>query len=64
MEIRNCRSCGAKIVWMKTKLGKTIPVDVVMGCKVDDTKETIFDPDLMTSHFATCPDAKKWRKKK
>jgi hypothetical protein len=56
-----CRSCGAEIVWLKTDAGKSIPVDAE---SVVDPGAMIFDPDQMTSHFATCPDAQKWRKEK
>jgi len=41
-----CRTCGATIQWIVTKRQKRMPVDV---------------PER-TSHFATCPDADKWRK--
>ena len=43
-----CRSCGADIVWSKTLTGRTMPIDI----------------DLKTSHFATCPQSRLWRKKK
>ena len=56
-----CRSCGAEIVWMKTGSGKNIPVDAET---VADEGATIFDPEQMISHFATCPEAKEWREKK
>jgi len=56
-----CRSCGAEIVWLKTSAGKNIPVD---ADTVADAGAEIFDPDTMMSHFATCPDASKWRKKR
>jgi len=56
-----CRSCGAEITWMKTSGGKNIPVDAET---VEDEGATIFDPDTMTTHFETCPDADKFRKKK
>jgi len=55
-----CRSCGAEIVWLKTDRGKNIPVDAE---DVVDEQQEVFDPDTQTTHFATCPDAKKWRKK-
>ena len=55
--IAECKSCKAKIVWMKTKIGKNIPVDWEEG--ID--KETLFDYAHMTSHFATCPNAMKHR---
>lgn len=41
-----CRSCGAAIVWILTKAGKKMPVEIA-------TRE---------SHFARCPAAKEWRK--
>jgi hypothetical protein len=48
-----CRSCGAAIVWMVTSRGKQMPVDA----------QTVGVPDVKpVSHFATCPQAKKWRK--
>ena len=57
-----CKSCGAEIVWLKTSSDKNIPVDC--DTVEEDTlgMPEVFDPDTMTSHFATCPDAKKWRK--
>jgi hypothetical protein len=56
-----CKSCGEEIIWMKTDAGKNIPVDAET---VADTGATIFDPEQMISHFATCKDANTWRKKK
>ncbi len=59
-----CKSCGAEIVWLKTSGGKNIPVDA------DSVEEDalgmpeVFDPDTMTTHFETCPDADKFRKTK
>lgn len=61
MDKAKCRSCGAEIVWLKTDAGKNMPVDAET---VVDEGATIFDPDQMTSHFATCPDAAKHRKNK
>jgi len=46
--VTHCRSCAARIVWIKTESGKNMPVNAEG------------DP---TSHFATCPDANRWRKK-
>jgi hypothetical protein len=42
-----CRSCGAEVVWERTKNDKLTPVN----------------PDG-TPHWATCPAAKDWRRKK
>jgi hypothetical protein len=45
---RTCRSCGARVAWLKTiKTGSLAPVN----------------PDGI-SHFATCPQAPAWRKPK
>ncbi len=55
-----CRSCGAEILWKKTKEGKFMPVDIGST----ESTEAVFDPATMKSHFATCPDAGKWRKPK
>jgi len=50
-----CKSCGALILWMKTKFEKWIPVDF-------DEKflnHGQFDPDIgHVPHFATCPNAR------
>jgi len=65
MEISKCRSCGADIFWIEYK-GKKHPVDAVsmQGFREDPvTKEWELERTFKT-HFATCPDAKKWRKKK
>jgi len=65
-----CKSCGAEIEWIKTKAGKNAPIDA------KPVKVYIEAPDLIghenrwilisafTSHFATCPDADKFRRKK
>jgi hypothetical protein len=56
-----CRACKAEIMWMTTTNGKKIPVDIET---VGDIGATVFDPDTMVSHFATCPDAEKFRKRR
>lgn len=57
-----CRSCGAIIVWMKTKSGKNMPVDY---SSVPPDDPFVFDPERgHISHFATCPNANKHRKPK
>ena len=48
IDTRTCRSCGARVAWLKTvKTGSLAPVN----------------PDGI-SHFATCPQAPSWRKPK
>lgn len=61
VNIVKCRSCGAGILWMLTSSKRMIPVD---AATCPDHKAEVFDPKTMTSHFATCPDAAKWRKHK
>ena len=41
----HCRSCGEEIAWYETPMGKLMPLN-----------EGTLEP-----HFATCPDANKWR---
>lgn len=60
LNIRNCRSCGAQIVWMKTKRGKNIPVDA----ETANPGERVFQYGVHTSHFSTCPNADQHRKKR
>ena len=56
-----CRSCGAEIVWLQTNSGKRIPVDAET-CP-DGEAERLYQPEHgHVSHFATCPQAGKWRK--
>ena len=69
-----CRSCGAPIEWRQTAAtGKLIPLDleprtdgnlVVTGGLASQAK--MFDPpeSRRVSHFATCPQAAKWRRGK
>jgi hypothetical protein len=65
---RECRSCGATVVWMVTGRGRNIPVDA------DSVDEAELEFDEVTglplfhygehqSHFETCPDAKDWRRR-
>lgn len=55
-----CQSCGAAIVWFRTKTGKRMPVDEATTQPTD--AEHQFDLSRHKSHFATCADADKWRK--
>ena len=52
--------CGETMLWMTTKEGKKICVNVrpeIVGMKT-------FDPATMISHFATCPMAADFKKNK
>lgn len=60
MNVTNCRSCNERMVWLVTSKGKKMPVDA----ETVEAGDEEFDPKRHTSHFATCPDAEKFRKEK
>ena len=75
-----CKGCGADITWIKTRLGKSMPVDEkpvpyfrgtgdkivtedgdVISCDLNGTELIGFG---YVSHFVTCPQADRFRRKK
>lgn len=58
--IDRCNSCRAEIIWLKTPAGKNNPVNAATVLPED----TVFNWERHVSHFATCPDAGAWRRKK
>lgn len=50
-----CRSCGAMVVWAKTSKGADIPLNVA-------AQVTIAGKHYGRTHFATCPQAREWRR--
>jgi hypothetical protein len=58
--IKRCRGCNAQVIWFETPAGSRMPVDAATVEPED------FELDLTRhiSHFATCPDHAKFRKKK
>lgn len=66
-----CKACDAPIIWAETENGNRIPLDAksekrfVLGREGSwgDTKVAAMK-DTYTSHFATCPNANDFRKKK
>lgn len=66
-EIVKCESCGADIIWVKTINDKAIPLNPEMKTILTLAPGSIHPKYQVVrgreSHFATCPDAKKWRKK-
>lgn len=56
----SCSSCGAAIVWFRTKSGKRMPVDATSTLPTD--AEHQLDLKRHISHFATCPNAPQHRK--
>lgn len=66
--IDKCGTCGADIIWVKTINDKPIPLNPEMKTILVKALGSIH-PKYQTvrgreSHFATCPQANKWRKKK
>lgn len=67
-----CRSCGADVTWAELTSGKRHPFNgeiVVVrsqGSMLEGDGRVVEDVDteITTSHFATCPDAKDWRRRK
>lgn len=58
--IARCRSCRARIVWLKTSAGRNMPVDADT-VEADDEE---FDSTRHKSHFSSCPNADHHRKKR
>jgi hypothetical protein len=64
-----CRSCGAPVEWAELTTGKLMPFDppivtvatlmpVIIGGRIVEEVA-----QATVSHFATCPDAKDWRRR-
>lgn len=56
-EPSHCRSCGAAIVWARTEGGRAIPLSLATVAERDGVRYAL-------AHFADCPDAKDWSKKR
>lgn len=56
--IKPCSSCGAPIVFLRTKSRKLMPIDAATV----DHDDYDFDAKKHTSHFATCPNAPRHRR--
>lgn len=56
--IRRCRTCQAKIIFLETDAGRSMPVDA----DTVDIGDGIFDPSKHVSHFSTCSDPGKHRR--
>ena len=62
-----CKSCKKEIVFLKTKTGKTIPVNADTLTFQEQSAligriEVTFDSGHHITHFADCPAAVKFRK--
>lgn len=67
----NCRSCGADIWWMLLVSGKRHPFNAAgdggtpppVAPDEEKAGRRVLVIDAAHSHFATCKDAKDWKKK-
>ena len=63
-QIKKCRSCDAPIIWKKTIGGKWIPLDATSEERFFLRGQIAIVADAYTTHFMSCPNAAKHRKKK
>ncbi len=65
-----CRSCGAEIQWVPTEKGKLNPIEpseggnIALQMELDGSETAVVvaaGTGTHVSHFATCPQAAKWR---
>lgn len=64
----HCRSCGAAIEWAElVNSGKRMPFNepivVFPGNGAIVGGRVVEEVDSASSHFATCPEAKQWRRR-
>ena len=65
-KVEPCGSCGAPMVWAKMESGKWAPFDAkperrfILHPGEDGILRAEAQPTY-ASHYATCPDADKWR---
>ena len=66
MKVTTCKSCGAKIVWIKTQNGRSMPCDEEQVEYQKNYRGSALTPIVdgigYVSHFATCPNADKHRR--
>ncbi len=62
----HCRSCGAAVTWVQnTKTGKRLQINGGIGCvKVIAAGHGEVNLKVTKAHFATCRDAKMWRRRR
>jgi hypothetical protein len=62
-----CQSCHAPIVWAQLTNGARMPFNFPLipasGYRSGTRMVDVIDLTVSTSHFATCPDAKRWRRR-
>ena len=55
-----CTSCGAQMIFLSTNTGRRMPVNA----DTVSPEDTEFDPTRHKSHFASCTNPNKYRKKR
>lgn len=55
VDVEQCRSCGANIVWAKTAAGKAVPLSLALV-------EQRGGQRITKTHFVDCPDGRGWKK--
>jgi len=70
-QVKSCKSCGAPVVWATTQAGKTTPLDAKpVRVAMLSTGDLFGSPRIVdsvngyVSHFSTCPNADKHRRKR
>lgn len=59
-----CRSCGASVDWYATPAGKAMPMAAEAVClrtRGGGPVDELGDFDAADTHWATCPQAGRWR---
>ena len=60
-----CKTCKAEIIWVETATSPRHPLNAKSEKRfIKDSSRTFILIDTFISHFATCPDADKFRKPK
>ena len=67
-----CKSCGATIIWVKTTKAENMPIDaeprpdgnIYLEGGIAFYGESMFAKERYASHFAVCPDAASWRRRR
>lgn len=66
MKKGKCKGCGAEIYWVKTDNGKNMPIDAQPEKRIVIQefmgKRSGKFVDTYISHFATCPQAKRFKR--
>lgn len=55
VDVEQCRSCGASIVWTKTAAGKAVPLS--LACVEERGGQRV-----TKTHFVDCPDGRGWKR--